>query len=81
VQSRMLSVHTGSTPAVVDLTRDAADFVSGQGSGLLNVFVPHATAGVAVLELGSGSDDDLLAVLDVRESPGSRGYHDDPGHN
>jgi secondary thiamine-phosphate synthase enzyme len=53
VKTRLFTVHTGSQEAVVDLTRD----------GLLTVFVPHATAGVAVLELGSGSDDDLLAVL------------------
>ncbi len=67
MQTRELSVRTGSRPAVVDLTRDAADFVRTLGddvSGLLAVFVPHATAGVAVLELGSGSDDDLLAALD-----------------
>ncbi len=47
----------------LDLTGHAADFVSGLGDGLLTVFVPHATAGSAILELGSGSDEDLLAVL------------------
>jgi secondary thiamine-phosphate synthase enzyme len=56
-------VHTGSEPAVLDLTREAAAFVAGLGSGLLTVFIPHATAGIAILELGSGSDEDLLAVL------------------
>jgi secondary thiamine-phosphate synthase enzyme len=63
VKTRVFTVHTGSREAVVDLTRDAAEFVSGSGDGLLTVFLPHATAGVAVLELGSGSDEDLLAVL------------------
>jgi secondary thiamine-phosphate synthase enzyme len=56
-------VHTGYEPAVLDLTREAAAFVAGLGSGLLTVFIPHATAGIAILELGSGSDEDLLAVL------------------
>ena len=64
MQTRVLSVRTGSRPAVVDLTRDVADFVKPLGDGLLAVFVPHATAGVAILELGSGSDDDLLSALD-----------------
>jgi secondary thiamine-phosphate synthase enzyme len=63
VRSQVFTVQTGSRPAVLDLTRQAADFVAGLGSGLLTVFIPHATAGIAILELGSGSDDDLLAVL------------------
>jgi len=56
-------VHTGSDERVVDLTRACADYVSGRGDGLLHVFVPHATAGIAILETGAGSDDDLLAAL------------------
>ena len=48
---------------MLDLTRDVADFVAGRGDGLLHVFVPHATAGLAILETGAGSDDDLLAAL------------------
>ena len=78
----LLDVRTGSSEVVHDLTRDCADFVRGRGDGLLHVFVPHATAGVAVLELGAGSDDDLLAALrDLlpaddrwRHSHGSRGH-------
>jgi secondary thiamine-phosphate synthase enzyme len=54
---------TGDVDLVLDITRDCADFVQGQGDGLLQLFVPHATAGLAVLETGSGSDDDLLATL------------------
>lgn len=64
--TRVLRVSTGSVEVVQDLTADCAEFlreVAGQRDGLLNVFVPHATAGVAVLELGSGSDDDLLDAL------------------
>jgi len=63
MQTTTLTVRTGSREAVHDLTEQAASFVRGLGDGLLSVFVPHATAGVAVLELGSGSDEDLLRVL------------------
>jgi secondary thiamine-phosphate synthase enzyme len=82
VQTKTLSVHTGSQEVVVDLTRDAADFVAGLGDGLLTAFVPHATAGLAVLELGSGSDDDLLAVLDdvLPTDSRYRHSHGSPGH-
>jgi secondary thiamine-phosphate synthase enzyme len=66
VQTTVIAVSTGGTQVVHDITghctRFAAQAAAG-GDGLLHVFVPHATAGVAVLELGSGSDDDLLAVL------------------
>ena len=64
MRTEVLSVRTGSREVVYDLTSDCADFVSGSGEGLLNVFVPHATAGVAILETGAGSDDDLLALLE-----------------
>ncbi|GAA2730525.1 secondary thiamine-phosphate synthase enzyme YjbQ [Actinocorallia aurantiaca] len=59
----MISVSTGREEAVLDLTRHCADFVEGEGDGLLHVFVPHATAGVAIIELGAGSDRDLLGAL------------------
>jgi secondary thiamine-phosphate synthase enzyme len=82
VQSRVFSVQTGSSPAVLDLTREAADFVAGFSSGLLTVFIPHATAGIAVLELGSGSDEDLIAVLDdlLPADNRYRHRHGSPGH-
>ena len=35
---------------MVDITGDLARFASGRGDGLLSVFVPHATAGVAIIE-------------------------------
>ncbi|KRF11026.1 YjbQ family protein [Nocardioides sp. Soil796] len=54
---------TGDREVVLDLTGDCADFVAGRGDGLLNLFVPHATAGLAILETGAGSDEDLLAAL------------------
>ena len=60
----MLPVRTGSREVVHDLTASCASFAAAAGGdGLLHVFTPHATAGVAVLELGSGSDVDLLAAL------------------
>jgi secondary thiamine-phosphate synthase enzyme len=66
MQTTLIQVHTGRKDVVHDITRQCADFAreaSSGGEGLLHVFVPHATAGVAVLELGSGSDRDLLATL------------------
>jgi len=78
-------VHTGHAPGVHDITRQCGAFAresAGDGDGLLHVFVPHATAGVAILELGAGSDTDLLAALDDllpaddrwRHQHGSRGH-------
>ena len=64
MDSEVISVHTERRPCVVDLTDRAAAFVDGKGDGLLSVFVPHATAGVALIETGSGSEADLLTVLE-----------------
>ena len=63
MRTTVLEVRTGAREVVHDLTEQCRAFVEGEGDGLLHVFVPHATAGVAILELGSGSDDDLLAAL------------------
>ncbi|MEV0310528.1 secondary thiamine-phosphate synthase enzyme [Nonomuraea fuscirosea] len=64
MRSEIISVTTGSRETVHNITPQCEEFVRAQGDdGLLHVFVPHATAGVALLELGSGSDDDLLAAL------------------
>lgn len=64
MRSDTIEVRTGGQARVHDLTAECGDFVDGDGDGLLSVFVPHATAGVAVLEIGAGSDDDLLAAID-----------------
>ena len=64
MRSDTLQVHTGSREAVHDLTHQCAGFVADEQDGLLHVFVPHATAGIAILETGAGSDDDLLAALE-----------------
>ena len=63
MDSESRHVRTGSDERVVDLTRECADFVADRGDGLLHVFVPHATAGIAILETGAGSDEDLLSAL------------------
>jgi secondary thiamine-phosphate synthase enzyme len=65
MRSGTVDVRTGSKEIVHDLTPECAAFVQSEQDGLLHVFVPHATAGIAIIETGSGSDDDLLAQLDV----------------
>ncbi|MDT0468425.1 secondary thiamine-phosphate synthase enzyme YjbQ [Streptomyces gibsoniae] len=83
--TRVLNVASGSGETVVDLTRKCEDFlreVAAGRDGLLNVFVPHATAGVAIIETGSGSDDDLLAALHTLLPADDRWQHrhGSPGH-
>ena len=82
MESRIFDVRTGGSETVLDLTRQCADFVTGRGDGLLHVFVPHATAGIAILETGAGSDRDLLAALgDLLPADGRwRHRHGSPGH-
>lgn len=85
MRSRQIEATTGGTEAIHDITRACAQFVSDSaegGDGLLNVFVPHATAGIALMELGSGSDDDLLAALrDLLPADDRwRHAHGSPGH-
>ncbi|MGI5164022.1 secondary thiamine-phosphate synthase enzyme YjbQ [Spirillospora sp. CA-253888] len=83
MKSVVVQVTTGNREVVHDLTAECERFAAEVGGdGLLHVFVPHATAGVAILELGAGSDDDLLAALgDLlpaddrwRHRHGSRGH-------
>jgi secondary thiamine-phosphate synthase enzyme len=82
MRSELRAVRTGGVPVVVDLTDDCAEFVRPESDGLLHVFVPHATAGIAILETGAGSDDDLLAQLDVLlpRDDRWRHRHGSPGH-
>ena len=63
MKSETREYRTGSSDVVLDITDDCAGFVAGEGDGLLQLFVPHATAGIAVIETGAGSDDDLLSAL------------------
>lgn len=62
MDSEIIRLTTGSR-LVTDLTRTIDDFCRGRGDGLVNVFVPHATAGVALIETGSGTEPDLESVL------------------
>ena len=82
MESTTREYRTGDREVVLDLTRDCAAFVDGRGDGLLSVFVPHATAGIAVIETGAGSDDDLLAALgDLLPADDRwRHRHGSPGH-
>ncbi|SDZ40524.1 secondary thiamine-phosphate synthase enzyme [Micromonospora pattaloongensis] len=82
MRSEVITVRTGSRPTVRDITAEAQRFVSGQGDGLLHVFVPHATAGIAIIETGAGSDDDLLTALDdvLPTDDRWRHRHGSPGH-
>jgi secondary thiamine-phosphate synthase enzyme len=77
-----LSIRTGAGRGLFDLTGHCAGFVAHEGDGLLQVFVPHATAGLAVVELGAGSDDDLMAALDrlLPRDERWRHRHGSPGH-
>jgi secondary thiamine-phosphate synthase enzyme len=85
MKSEIFRVRTGARDTVANITRECAEFArsaSAGGDGLLNVFAPHATMGIAVLEIGSGSDADLLSVLASllpaddrwRHAHGSRGH-------
>jgi secondary thiamine-phosphate synthase enzyme len=65
MRSETLHVRTGGRPGVHDLTSECAAFAGAEQDGLLSVFVPHATAGLAIIETGAGSDDDLLRALDA----------------
>jgi secondary thiamine-phosphate synthase enzyme len=81
VDSVVLALTTRAR-LVTDLTSAVADFCRGRGDGLCHVFVPHATAGVALVETGSGTEGDLqdalerlLPVADVyRHRHGSLGH-------
>ena len=85
MQSLEIQVRTGSDRGFFDLTAACERFLAdaaGGGDGLLSVFVPHATAGVVILELGAGSDTDAVAALDRLLPRDDRwGHrHGSPGH-
>lgn len=81
----VLHITTGTTETVTDLTSDCEQFLTRAApgrDGLLNIFVPHATAGIAILETGAGSDDDLLSALHALLPADDRWQHrhGSPGH-
>ena len=71
-----------SSSRVVDLTRRVAEFCARSGDGLCNVFAPHATAGIALIETGARSDDDLVEALErlLPRDDRYRHAHGSPGH-
>jgi secondary thiamine-phosphate synthase enzyme len=64
MRTESIHIRTGATPHVADISDACAAFVLDEHDGLLNVFVPHATAGLAILEVGAGSDEDLLSAIE-----------------
>jgi secondary thiamine-phosphate synthase enzyme len=82
MRSEVITVRTGGRPTVLDITERAASFAAELGDGLLHVFVPHATAGVAIIETGAGSDEDLLRALEslLPVEREWRHRHGSPGH-
>jgi secondary thiamine-phosphate synthase enzyme len=81
MESDVLDIDT-SRRRIVDLTEPVRKFCADHGDGLLNVFVPHATAGVAIIESGAGSDDDLIDALErlLPRDDRYRHEHGSPGH-
>lgn len=76
-----LKLNTSARP-VLDITAEVERFCGGRGDGLCSVFAPHATAGVALMETGSGSEQDLLQALDhlLPRDDRYRHHHGAPGH-
>jgi secondary thiamine-phosphate synthase enzyme len=81
VETSLLEIATGDR-LVTDLTSEVREFCAGRGDGLCSVFAPHATAGIGLMELGSGSEEDLAVALErflprgeqYRHRHGSRGH-------
>jgi secondary thiamine-phosphate synthase enzyme len=82
VKTTEVTLRTGRRQGLFDLTEECARFVAGSGDGLLNVYVPHATAGVVIMELGAGSEEDLMAALErvLPRDDRWRHRHGSPGH-
>ncbi len=82
MKTETINVRTGSTRGTFDITAEAAAFVRGEGDGILSVFVPHATAGIAIIETGAGSDDDFMDTVDelLPRVDRYRHRHGSPGH-
>jgi secondary thiamine-phosphate synthase enzyme len=82
MESTELTVRTGTRPAVADITAEVIEFCRGRGDGLVSVFVPHATAGIAIIEAGAGSEDDLLVAVGeiLPRDDRWRHRHGSPGH-
>lgn len=82
MKTHRLSIDTGRERAIRDITDEVEAFVAGEGAGLVNISLPHATAGLALMELGSGSEEDLFERLDhlLPRNHRYRHSHGAPGH-
>lgn len=83
MQSTEISINTGNEPTTADITREVADFCRDKGDGLVSIFLPHATAGVALFETGAGTEPDVLNAIDdllPAEQGKWRHQHGSPGH-
>ncbi len=83
MHSTEIEVGTGRRPSTTDITTEVAGFCRDQGDGLVSIFVPHATAGVAIFETGAGTDLDVLSALDEllpADSGKWQHVHGSPGH-
>jgi secondary thiamine-phosphate synthase enzyme len=82
MKTERFRVKTGSEAVILDITDRVRDFVSGEGDGLVNISLPHATAGLVLMELHAGSEEDLWDRLEsllpkdhrYRHSHGSSGH-------
>ena len=81
MQTTLVDVDTSGSQ-VTDVTHHVSAFCDGQGDGLVHVFAPHATAGLALMETGSGSEPDLAAALErlLPRDDRYRHRHGSPGH-
>ena len=78
-----IAVETGREKRAFDLTSEVSSFCSGRGDGLVSIFVPHATAGLALFETGAGSERDVISTVDelFPADPGRWQHeHGTPGH-
>lgn len=83
MESVEIRFDTGTRKTTVDLTGEVESFCSGKGDGLLSVFAPHATAGIAIFETGAGSEADVLQAVDnllPADASKWRHEHGSPGH-
>lgn len=82
MKTKTLTLETGTVRAIVDITGAVEKFVEDEGDGLVNISLPHATAGLALMELGAGTEEDLWASVD-RILPADARYahsHGSKGH-
>lgn len=83
MESTEIHITTGDEKTISDITTRITEFCRDKGDGLLSIFVPHATAGVAIFETGAGSEVDVMAAVDelLPAEPGRwRHEHGTPGH-